>query len=109
MARGCLPSACSSSTGSRNARSRDVISRSTQRKREKNMSRTLNVLVTGATGKQGGHLARELLERGRSVRALTGEPERPAEVALSPLGATAVRGDLEVRGPLERAARGGDT
>ena len=73
------------------------------------MSGKLNVLVTGATGKQGGHLARELLERGHSVRALTRKPESPAAAALAALGATIVRGDFEDQGTLERAARGVDT
>jgi len=38
---------------------------------ENEMAGKLNVLVTGATGKQGGHLVRELIARGHSVRALT--------------------------------------
>jgi hypothetical protein len=33
------------------------------------------ILVTGATGTQGGAVARELLERGYAVRALTRDPE----------------------------------
>ena len=45
------------------------------------MAGKLNVLVTGATGKQGGHLVRELLARGHSVRALTRKPESPAAAA----------------------------
>lgn len=74
-----------------------------------NMSRKLNVLVTGATGKQGGHLVRELLARGHSVRALTRKPESLAAAALAERGATVVTGDLEDLGSLERAARGADT
>jgi uncharacterized protein YbjT (DUF2867 family) len=73
------------------------------------MSGKLNVLVTGATGKQGGHLARELLARGHAVRALTRKPESPAAAALAARGATIVRGDFEDQGTLERAARGVDT
>ena len=45
---------------------------------ENEMAGKLNVLVTGATGKQGGHLVRELTARGHSVRALTRKPESPA-------------------------------
>jgi uncharacterized protein YbjT (DUF2867 family) len=73
------------------------------------MSDKLNVLVTGATGKQGGHLVRELLARGHSVRALTRKPESPAAAALAERGVTIVRGDFEDQGSLERAARGVDT
>jgi len=73
------------------------------------MSGKLTVLVTGATGKQGGHLVRELLDRGHSIRALTRKPESPAAAALAARGVTIVRGDFEDQGSLERAARGVDT
>src|SRR5260221_298445 len=69
----------------------------------------LNVLVTGATGKQGGHLARELLARRHTVRALTRKPESPAAAALAARGVTIVPGDFEDQQSLERAARGVDT
>src|SRR5450432_997651 len=72
------------------------------------MSGKLNVLVTGATGKQGGHLARELIARGHSVRALTRKPESPAAVSLAERGVTIVPGDFDDQGILERAARGVD-
>ena len=72
------------------------------------MSGKLKVLVTGATGKQGGHLAGELLARGHSVRALTRKPESPAAAALAKRGATVVSGDFENQGSLDRAARGVD-
>lgn len=51
--------------------------------------------MIGATGKQGGSVARELLRRGRPVRALTRDPRSPASLALADLGATVVRGDLD--------------
>ena len=73
------------------------------------ISKTLNVLVTGATGKQGGHLVRELLSRGHSVRALTRKPESPAAAALAERGVTIVPGNFDDEGSLERAARGVDT
>jgi uncharacterized protein YbjT (DUF2867 family) len=73
------------------------------------MSGKLNVLVTGATGKQGGHLVRELLARGHSVRALTRKPESPAAAALAERGVTVVKGDFDDEAGLERAARGVDT
>src|SRR6266581_9652403 len=77
--------------------------------RENDMSGKLNVLVTGATGKQGGHLVRELLARGHSIRALTRKPESPAAAALAARGVTIVSGDFDDQGSLERAARGVDT
>ena len=73
------------------------------------MAGKLNVLVTGATGKQGGHVVRELLTRGHSVRAFTRKPESPAAAALAERGVTVVKGDFEEEGSLERAARGVDT
>jgi uncharacterized protein YbjT (DUF2867 family) len=73
------------------------------------MSGKLSVLVTGASGKQGGHLVRELLARGHKVRALTRKPESPAAAALAKRGVTIVPGDFEDQGSLERAARGVDT
>ena len=76
---------------------------------ESEMSGKLNVLVTGATGKQGGHLVNELLARGHSVRALTRKPESPAAAALAARGISIVAGDFEDQDSLERAARGVDT
>jgi uncharacterized protein YbjT (DUF2867 family) len=73
------------------------------------MPKKLNVLVTGATGKQGGHLVSELLARGHSVRALTRKPDSPAAAALAKRGVTIVTGDFEDEQGLERAARGVDT
>ena len=73
------------------------------------MSGKLNVLVTGATGKQGGHLVGELLARGHSVRALTRKPDSPAATALAERGVTIVPGNFDDEGSLERAARGVDT
>lgn len=52
------------------------------------------ILVTGATGTQGGAVARALLQRGYSVRALTRSPEKPAAQELKALGATLVKGDF---------------
>src|SRR5437667_5140079 len=73
------------------------------------MSGKLNVLVTGATGKQGGHLVGELLARGHSIRALTRKPESAGAAALAARGVTIVAGDFEDQASLERAARGVDT
>src|SRR5258708_37983060 len=73
------------------------------------MSGKVNVVVTGATGKQGGHLVRELLARGHSVRALTRKPASAGAAALAARGVTIVTGDFEDQKSLERAARGVDT
>jgi uncharacterized protein YbjT (DUF2867 family) len=64
------------------------------------------ILVSGATGQQGGVVARELLERGFGVRALTRDPEKPAAKELAEKGAEVVRGDLEDRSSLERELEG---
>jgi len=63
-------------------------------------------LVTGATGRQGGAVARRLLERGHRVRALTRDPGKPPARALAGMGAEVVRGDLDHRQSVERALEG---
>lgn len=64
------------------------------------------VLVTGATGNQGGAAARHLLSSGWRVRALVRDEGTPAAVALAAAGAGLVRGDLDDRASIEAAARG---
>jgi uncharacterized protein YbjT (DUF2867 family) len=64
------------------------------------------VLVTGATGQQGGAVARELLKRGFPVRAMTRKPEGEAARALAGLGAEVVKGDLDDAGSLRQALAG---
>jgi uncharacterized protein YbjT (DUF2867 family) len=68
-----------------------------------------SVLVTGATGQQGGALARHLLNQGYRVIALTRRVESPAAQALAALGAELAAGDFEVPSSLEAAARRADT
>ena len=72
------------------------------------MAKTLSVLVTGATGKQGGALAHLLLKRGHRVRAFTRKFDSPAAQELRRLGAELAVGNLEDRASIERAARGLD-
>jgi uncharacterized protein YbjT (DUF2867 family) len=72
------------------------------------MSQTLKILVTGATGKQGGTIARRLLENGHSLRAVTRKPDSPAARALADRGVEIVAGDLTDREAMDRAARGVD-
>ena len=64
------------------------------------------VLVTGATGQQGGAVARELLDKGYPVRALTRNPQSPSGEELAKLGADVVQGDLDDPASLEKAVRG---
>jgi uncharacterized protein YbjT (DUF2867 family) len=64
------------------------------------------VLVTGATGKQGGAVARHLLRHGFRVRALTRDPNKPSARALAQAGAEVVRGDLDEPRSVEPAIRG---
>lgn len=66
------------------------------------------VLVTGATGQQGGGLARLLLRRGHHVRAVSRKPDSTAANELRKLGAEVVAGDLGDRASIERAAKGVD-
>jgi uncharacterized protein YbjT (DUF2867 family) len=53
------------------------------------------ILVTGATGKQGGATTRRLLAAGRPVRALVRDPDAPAAAALAAAGAQLARGDFD--------------
>lgn len=62
------------------------------------------ILVTGATGQQGGAVARSLLRQGRKVRALTRTPAK-AE-ALKQLGAEVAVGNLTDRASINAALRG---
>jgi len=64
------------------------------------------ILVTGATGSQGGAVARALLAAGHRVRALTRHPKSTAAEALSALGAEVVMGDWDRAADLRAAASG---
>src|ERR687898_335825 len=64
------------------------------------------ILVSGATGQQGGAVARSLLGRGFGVRALTRNPEKPEARELAGLGAEVASGDLEDRSSIERVLDG---
>ncbi|GAA3758039.1 NmrA family NAD(P)-binding protein [Streptomyces tremellae] len=67
---------------------------------------TAPVLVTGATGRQGGATARALLAAGVPVRALVRGPGTDRARAVEALGAELVTGDLDDRDSLTRAAEG---
>ena len=64
------------------------------------------IAVTGATGQQGGAVARKLLKDGWKVRALTRAPGKPAARELASSGAEVVPGDMENRSQLDAAFRG---
>jgi len=64
------------------------------------------IAVTGATGQQGGAVARKLLADGWKVRALTRDVNKPAAQELASLGAEVVAGDMEDRAQLEAAFKG---
>ncbi len=68
----------------------------------------MTVLVTGATGFTGGHLAATLARRGHHVRALVRvrSRERFQVSPLPALGVELVEGDLADPASLERATRG---
>jgi uncharacterized protein YbjT (DUF2867 family) len=56
---------------------------------------TSPILVTGATGWQGGATARRLLAEGRSVRALVRDADSAAAMALAAAGAELALGDFD--------------
>ncbi|KAA2266973.1 NmrA/HSCARG family protein [Solihabitans fulvus] len=64
------------------------------------------VLVTGATGQQGGAAARHLLAGGWHVRALVRDAHSAAATALNALGAELVVGDMADRATMDAAAEG---
>jgi nucleoside-diphosphate-sugar epimerase len=66
----------------------------------------MKVLVTGATGFIGRHVAEALAARGDAVRAVVRRPDKAAPLAAR--GCEVVRGDLADLASLEDAARGVD-
>ena len=66
----------------------------------------MKVLVTGATGQQGGAVACHLLDTGWNIRALTRSPDKPEAVKLRKAGAEIVKGDLDDRESMAGALNG---
>ena len=64
------------------------------------------VLVTGATGRQGGAVVRHMLPKGWKLRALTRRPEAHEAQSLARQGVQVVQGDLEDPASIARAAEG---
>ncbi|EJD37883.1 NAD dependent epimerase/dehydratase [Auricularia subglabra TFB-10046 SS5] len=63
-------------------------------------------LVTGATGAQGGAVARELLKAGQRVHALVRDPSKRTAKELEALGAVLFVGDFDSVDVIHRAAVG---
>src|SRR5262249_4307937 len=75
--------------------------------RSKNMAQKLTVVVTGSTGKQGGAVARGLIERGHQVRAVTRDPNSSQAKLLANAGATLVAAaSLEDTAAIRKALEG---
>ncbi len=72
------------------------------------MPKSRLVLITGATGKQGGAVVEALLTRGHHVRALTRNSASPAANGLRERGVEIAGGDFADHDSLVRAARGTD-
>src|SRR6266487_3792185 len=67
------------------------------------------ILVTGATGQQGGTLAKLLLQKNHKVYALVRNIQSPAAQELKNEGANLVKGDLNNLDSLEQAVNGVDS
>jgi len=64
------------------------------------------VLVTGATGRQGGSVVRHMLSQGWNLRALVRNPTADGAKSLTDRGVEVVRGDLEDPASLTNPLRG---
>ena len=64
----------------------------------------MKFLVIGATGSQGGHVARHLLMKGHSVRAVTRNTDSKASQELIKLGAEMMHGDITDAVSIKQAA-----
>src|SRR5450432_1781592 len=74
--------------------------------RKTNMEQKLTVVVTGSTGKQGGAVARGLLERGHKVRAVTRDSNSSQAKSLAKAGATLVVASLDDTAAITKALEG---
>jgi uncharacterized protein YbjT (DUF2867 family) len=64
------------------------------------------VLITGATGQQGGAVIRHMLAKGWNLRALTRNSSSDTALSLARQGVELAQGDLEDLASLEHAAQG---
>jgi uncharacterized protein YbjT (DUF2867 family) len=70
------------------------------------MNQKLTVVVTGATGKQGGAVVKSLLERGHKVRAVTRTTASEKAKELANAGASVVGASLEDTAALTKVLEG---
>ena len=87
----------------------ETVRRAACQKEERAMTMTDRhnvVLVTGATGRQGGSVARHMLSQGWNLRALVRNPAADGAKSLTDRGVEVVRGDLEDPASLTNATRG---
>ena len=70
------------------------------------MTQKLAVVVTGATGKQGGAVVKNLLQRGHEVRAVTRNTDSAKARELANAGVTLLRASLEDSAALTKALEG---
>jgi uncharacterized protein YbjT (DUF2867 family) len=64
------------------------------------------VLVTGATGQQGGAVIRALQGQGFKLKGMTRKPQGEAAGKLAQMGVEVVQGDLDDKSSLEQAVAG---
>jgi uncharacterized protein YbjT (DUF2867 family) len=69
------------------------------------VTQKLSVVVTGSTGKQGGAVARGLLERGHKVHAVTRDPNSKQAKLLANAGAELVGASLEDAAGIKKALK----
>ena len=81
----CLLAACNNNTG-------DIVQTKSQHAGEQTGKL---VLVTGVTGRQGGAVARALMENGVRVRGMTRNPSSDRAAAMASLGVELIQGDFD--------------
>lgn len=72
----------------------------------KDMQQNKTILVTGATGQQGGAVIRSLSTRGWKLRALVRDPAKPAAQHLAKNNVELIQGNLYTTASLEKALDG---
>src|SRR5258705_13714872 len=70
------------------------------------MANDRTILITGATGNQGGAVAQALRSSGFGLRGLTRKPESEKAATLVRHGVNVVKGDLDDEATLRRALAG---
>jgi len=70
------------------------------------MPTSKTILITGATGQQGGAVAAALAGSGFQLQGMTRKPDSPAAGALRKQGVTIVQGDLDDDASLRKALAG---